>query len=153
MLNKKKKVLEKLKNTYCRLRSSGIEGVGVFAIRDIPAGINPMLPSKEAKNARWYEFKVSELKDLDKEVLKMADDFFVIEKDETVMIPEHAFNGMDISFFVNNSKKPNMKTVDNGFTFVALRKIKKGEELTVAYETYDYKYEKPFKIKNAAQRH
>lgn len=142
MISEKKEILKKLKNTYCRLRPSGIEGVGVFAVRDIPAGINPMTPSKEAENALWHEFKLSQLNDLDSEVLKMVDDFFVIEKDKTVMIPEHAFNSMDISFFVNNSGAPNMKTIDEGFTFVTLREIKKGEELTVAYETYDYKYKK-----------
>lgn len=142
MNDKKKEILKKLKNTYCRLQPSGIEGVGVFAIRNIPKGINPMIPPKEALDARWYEFKTSELKGLDKGVARMIDDFLVIEEDKTVMVPEHAFNGMDISFFVNNSKTPNMKTTDDGFTFVTLRKIKKGEELTVAYETYDYKYKK-----------
>jgi len=143
MLSKKKKeILKKLENTYCRLQPSKIEGVGVFAVKNIPKGINPMVSSKENKNARWHEFKMPELKNLDEGVKKMIDDFFVIEKDQTVMIPEHSFNNMDISFFINNSKKPNMKTVDNGFTFITLRKIKKGEELTVAYETYDYKYKK-----------
>lgn len=142
MKNGKKEILKKLQSTYCRLQPSKIEGVGVFAVKDIPKGINPMISSKENRNARWYEFKVSELENLDAGVRKMIDDFFVVEEDQTVMVPEHAFNSMDISFFVNNSKKPNLKTVDNGFTFVTLRKIKKGEELTVAYETYDYKYKK-----------
>jgi hypothetical protein len=142
MLDKKKEILKKLKNTYCRLRPSGIEGVGVFAIRDIPSGINPIAPSKETRSSRWHKFNISQLEEMDSEVLKMVDDFFVIEKNKTVLIPEHALNNMDISFFVNNSKKPNMKTIDGGFTFVTLRKIKQGEELTVAYETYDYKYKK-----------
>ena len=47
---------------------------------------------------------------------------------------------MDISYFLNDSKKPNLKTIDDGENFVTLRKIKKGEELTVAYKTYDEKY-------------
>lgn len=139
MSNKKEEILKKLKNTYCRLRSSVIEGVGVFAIRDIPANIDPF---EGIRDQIWYKFNMSELKKLDKEVLKMIDDFYVIEKDKTVSIPEYALNNMDISFFVNNSKSPNLKTIDNGFTFITLRKIKKGEELTVAYETYDYKYKK-----------
>lgn len=136
---KKQIILEKLKNTYCRLMPSKIAGVGVFAIRDIPAGINPF---KGANEPEWIEFKMSELKELDKEILKMVDDFNVIEKDSTVLVPECALNGMDISFFVNNSDNPNLKTEDGGFNFITLRKIKKGEELYVSYETYDEKYKK-----------
>jgi SET domain-containing protein len=139
MPNKKEEVLKKLKNTYCRLRPSAIEGVGVFAIKDIPKNINPF---KGVRNQRWYKFNISQLKKLNKEVLKMIDDFNVIEEDKTVLIPECAFNDMDASFFVNNSESPNLKTIDNGLTFITLRKIKKSEELTVAYETYDHKYKK-----------
>lgn len=139
MLNKRKKILKKLKNTYCRLQPSKIEGIGVFAIRDIPANINPF---QESKNQRWHEFKTSQLKKLDKEVRKMIDDFYVIEKDKTVMIPEYALDGMSTSFFVNHSASPNLKTIDEGFIFITLRKIKKGEELTIAYDTYDHKYKK-----------
>ncbi|MFH1233566.1 MAG: SET domain-containing protein [Patescibacteria group bacterium] len=139
MLNKKEEILKRLKNTYCRLRSSVIEGVGIFAIRDIPANKDPF---EGVKDQQWHKFNMSELKKLNKEVLKMIDDFYVIEKNKTVSIPEYALNNMDISFFVNNSESPNLKTIDNGFTFITLRKVKKGEELTVAYETYDYKYER-----------
>ena len=133
----KKEVLNCLKNTYCKLKPSKIEGVGVFAVRDIPQNINPFLG---VKNQRWYEFKLSELKSLDKEILKMVDNFFVIEKNKTVYIPRLGLNTMDMSFYVNNSKNPNIKTIDGGLTFITLRKIKKGEEIVVSYATYDDKY-------------
>lgn len=138
--NRKEEILKKLANTYCRLKPSLVEGVGVFAIRDIPENTNPFLGVKEPE---WQEFNVSELQHLDKEILKMIDDFNVIEKDGTVLVPECALNGMDLSFFLNNSDSSNMKTTDEGFTFVTSREIKKGEELTVAYSTYDDKYRKP----------
>jgi len=140
MPSKKEEILKRLKNTYCRLQPSTVEGVGVFAVRDIPKNINPF--EIMLKDSQWYKFDTSELKKLDKEIFKMIDDFCVIEKDKTVYIPEHALNSMDISFFVNNSETPNLKTIDEGFTFITLRKIKKGEELFVAYETYDDKYKK-----------
>jgi SET domain-containing protein len=47
---------------------------------------------------------------------------------------------MDISYYLNDSKNPNIKTTDDGENFLTLRKIKKGEELQVAYKTYDEKY-------------
>ena len=83
---------------------------------------------------------MSELKGLDKEILSLVDSFFVIHKNGMVEISDCCLNGMDISYFLNDSKKPNLKTIDDGENFVTLRKIKKGEELTVAYETYDEKY-------------
>lgn len=141
MKNKKQEILNNLKNTYCRLHASKIEGVGVFAIRDIPKGKNPFYG---IKNSKWHKFNIKELKKLDKEILKMIDDFFVIEKDGEVYIPESVFNGMDVSFFINNSKSPNLKVVgggkDEALEFRTSRKIKKGEELTVSYATYDEKY-------------
>ena len=85
---------------------------------------------------------MSELKDLDQEVIKMVDDFFVIEKDGSVLIPRSGLNGMDTSYYLNHSKKPNIKTTDEGFTFIALKNIKKGEEITTSYGDYDYKYQK-----------
>ncbi|MFH1967263.1 MAG: SET domain-containing protein [Patescibacteria group bacterium] len=112
-------------------------GVGVFAIRDIPEDTNIFYGQPDPK---WHTFKMSQLKNLDKQVLKMIDDFFVIEKDQTVQIPEGAFADMNISYYPNNSETPNAKTTDGGYTFVSLRDIKKGEEITVAYSTYDEKY-------------
>jgi len=138
-MSAKEAILDKLNKTYCRLRPSTIEGVGVFAVKDIPKGINPF---EGIRQHRWHEFHVSEFKGLNPEILKMIDDFVVIEKDQTVYLPDCALNGLDLSFFLNNSSTPNLVTIDGGATFVALREIKKGEELSVAYETYDHKYEK-----------
>ena len=137
MIKEKQSTFEILKNTYCRLRPSKISGVGAFAIRDIPPGIELF---RGQINQKWHKFKMEELQDLDQETLGMIDDFFVIEKNRTVSIPSSGLNGMDMSFYVNHSTKPNAKTVDNGFTFVSVRKIKKGEEITVSYSDYDYKY-------------
>jgi len=141
-MGKKEVILKKLENTYCRLQPSMISGVGVFAIRDIPKGIDSF---KGAQNHKWIEFQKPELKDLDKEVKKMIDDFYVIEKDGSVYIPECALNSMDVSFYVNHSTNPNLKKIDESdecLILITKRKIKKGEELTIGYDTYDHKYKK-----------
>jgi len=134
----KKDILEKIKRTYCRLKVSSISGIGVFAVRDIPENTNPFSGTLDQ---RWLRFSMDELGDLDKNILKMIDDFFVIEKDNTVNIPEHGLDGMDISFFVNHSDNPNLLTRE-GRHFFTTRKIEKGEELIVGYDTYDHKYMK-----------
>lgn len=136
----KQKAYDNLQGTYCRIQSSRVAGVGVFAIRDIPKGVK-LFPG--ILNQRWYTFKTSELEKLDREVLRMIDDFFVIEKDGAVNIPRGGLNSIDISFFLNNSQNSNAKTIDGEgdfLTFVSTREIKKGEEVTTAYSEYDYKY-------------
>jgi SET domain-containing protein len=120
--------------------TSKIEGIGVFAIRDIPKGIDPF---KGIKKKKWHKFNISELKGIDQKVLKMIGGFFTVEDDNTVYIPEEGLNGINISFFLNDSKKPNLKIVEDGaneeISFVTREKIKKGKELTASYATY---YEK-----------
>ena len=137
MMNKSKKdILERIKNTYCKLKASSIQGVGVFAVRDIPENINPFFGIPDQK---WFRFSMDELGEIDKHIMEMIDDFFVIEKDDTINIPEYGLNGMDMSFFVNHSDTPNLVTREGRYFFTA-RKIKKGEELTVGYDAYDHKY-------------
>jgi SET domain-containing protein len=132
----KKDIIERIRNTYCKLKASSIQGVGVFAVRDIPENINPFSGIPDQK---WLRFSMDELGEIDKNIMEMIDDFFVIEKDDTVNIPEYGLNGMDMSFFVNHSDNPNLVTLEGRYFFTA-RKIKKGEELTVGYDAYDHKY-------------
>lgn len=134
----KKDILERIKNTYCRLKISSIQGIGVFAVRDIPENINPFSGLPEQK---WLRFSMNELGEIDQNIMEMIDDFFVVEKDKTINIPEYGLNGMDMSFFVNHSDTPNLVTREGRYFFTA-RKITKGEELTVGYDGYDHKYKK-----------
>ncbi len=136
-MNQKNKILEILKNTYCRLRPSKIEGIGIFAIRDIPKNKNPFFGVPKRK---WQNIRPDEYKKLDPEVKKMIGDFFAMNKKGEFEIPEYGLNGIDISFFLNMSDNPNVKTVDDGTNFKTLKKIKKGEELTVSYAEYDERY-------------
>ncbi len=131
--------LENLKNTYCRLKASKIEGVGIFAIRNIPKNTNPFYGVSKRK---WQKIKPKDYKNFDKEIKAMIGDFFAFDENGEFSIPQHGLNGMDISFFLNTSKNPNVKTIDDGTNFVTTRKIKKGEELTVFYGDYDVRYKK-----------
>lgn len=135
---KNNKVFRNLKNTFCRLKKSNIEGVGIFAIRDIPEGANPFLGVNKQK---WHKISNEELKTLDEEIQKMVSDFFGADKKGNFLVPECGLNGMDISFFLNTSKKPNIATKD-GVIFKTIKKIKKGQELTVSYANYDERYKK-----------
>lgn len=131
----KKRCLALLKKTYCRLQPSGIEGVGVFAIRDIPKNVDPF---GEALDQECFKFTKQELSELNPPSLKkMLKDFFITNKDGSMYIPENGFNNMDISFYLNHSSNPSMKAVNRGERFITLRRIRRGEELTVDYATYE----------------
>lgn len=135
----KQKVLENLNNTYCRLKRSKLEGIGVFAIRDIPENTDPFLGVKKQK---WQKVNAEKIKPLDKNIQKMVSDFFGLNDKNEFLIPECGLNCIDISFFMNTSKKPNIKTIDYGTNFITTKAIKKSTELTVSYETYDIRYKK-----------
>jgi len=126
----KQELLDNLFNkTYCRLQPSGKHGVGVFAIKDIPKGVNPFETEDHEKTV---EITTQELKGIDREVKKMVEDFSFF-KDGIYYLGEYSLNGMNISYFLNTSKTPNMKSLNGGEDFITAREIKKGEELTVDY--------------------
>lgn len=128
----KKRLIKHLKNDiYFRIKPSAIQGVGIFAIRDIPKGVNPF---KILKKINWIKFKRAELDCLNKQTQKIIDDFYTIN--DTVWLPENGLNVFDISFYVNHSNHPNLKTTDGGENFLTMRKVKVGEELTANYKKY-----------------
>ncbi len=134
-MNLKKQIYQKIAKTYCRLQSSKVSGIGVFAIKDIPKNTNIF---SGVKDERWANFNLADFKPLGKEIVTMVEDFFVVKPNGQVEIPTCGFNGMNVSFFLNHSNKSNVKTIDGGENFVTVRKVKKGEELTADYYTYKW---------------
>jgi SET domain-containing protein len=134
-----KKFIQDLeKNIYCRIRPSKIEGIGVFAIRYIPKNTKIFKTIRKTKFTGIDPKLVFSNPRIDEAVKQMVRDFFVVWKGK-LYLPNFSLNEIDISFFINYSKKPNV--VDkNGEEFFALKGIKKGEELTVDYRNYCDKY-------------
>lgn len=125
-------------DVYCRLKNSKIHGVGVFAIKDIPKGINPF---KVLKEDTYINIPEENLKDLNKNIKKMLNDFVGINSDKTFSIPSNGLNSISISFFINHSKNPNIEIrnseKDNEYVqFFTKRLIKDGEELFIDYDEY-----------------
>ena len=124
-------------NVYCRLQCSDVHGVGVFAIRDIPSGIDPFVGSGTDV---WTEIPLTSFEndpDIAWEVKELTKAMYVI-KDGMIFVPERSLNDINISFFVNHSKKPNTeaRVIKKDFYFFTIRDIKKGQELLVDYDTY-----------------
>lgn len=134
MSSLKEKLYEHLVNdVYCKLGVSGIHGIGVFALRDIPAGTAPlksMITNKEIKFSRV------ELKKVPSAVRKHLAMFCLVEKGR-VFAPEIGMNAVNLSIYLNHSKQPNLK-FDDKDVLRAIRNIERGEELTIDYdESFD----------------
>ena len=126
----KKVILDHLvQDVFCRLGASALHGVGVFAIRPIARGINPL---RSRLKHREIKFTYDEIKVLPPGVRKQIK-MFCYYDEEGVMISTMGMNTMDFSIYVNHSKQPNLRMNNNG-SFEALRPIRVGEELTMDYD-------------------
>ncbi|MGI3900001.1 MAG: SET domain-containing protein-lysine N-methyltransferase [Janthinobacterium lividum] len=115
---------------YTRLRASPGKGVGVFAIRDIPAGLNPFVGDSNG-TARVPAAVVDAIQDA--ELQRMYVDFCPLI-DGHYFAPID-FNRMTVSWHMNHSERPNMIS-DPNVNFVAARLIRAGEELFIDYRTF-----------------
>lgn len=136
--NKRQLLLNNLqRETYCRLAVSRIPGagIGVIAIRSIPEGVNPFARC-DIVNDETIPITEEEVKAMPKGVQKMVKDFFLPNEDGTYPVVNRGLNGMDMSFYLNHSTKPNLDlTIKDGpyYDFVTNRKICPGEELFINY--------------------
>jgi len=114
---------------YTRLRPSRRHGIGVFAIRRIRKGTR--LFAGDIDELQWVP--KDDLDRLPKEVQLLYDDFAVFE-DGRYVCPT-SFNRLTPSWYLNQSKTPNVVCDDN-LNFFAGSDIASGDELTVDYSTY-----------------
>ena len=127
--------IEFIKNKiYYRLQPSSIHGVGLFAIKDIPEGtsINDEIDELEERIA----IPKSKLKDVDGNILKLLNDYFVSDDDCYKFYFPINYKWMH-NFFMNHSSNPNFDCV-SGLT---TRDIKEGEEITEDYSVLHDMYE------------
>lgn len=150
----KKDFLNHLRNhTFCRLGKSKISGVGVFAIVDIPAKINPFcaFPFKEEF---FIDISEKELNNLPPEVKQYIKDFFAQDSRGLYPVNATGLNDLNITHYVNHSNTSNLEiTSDSDSTpsfssgkflpsngalnsFLTKRNILKDEELTCDYHDF-----------------
>jgi SET domain-containing protein len=130
----KKEFLSSLKSTYTRLGVSK-NGVGVFAIRDIPKGTDPFRACDPFGGVLRISERELEASDAPKEAKMLVKDFCALQEGY-YFVPNYGIDAIDKSYYLNHSKTPNMKAVRGGAEFVSSRKIRKGEELTADYDSY-----------------
>lgn len=159
----KARLMYRLENTYCRLRPSVLAkgGVGVFAIRDIPAGTVLFSDSPESL---WHSLSQADEDSLHPAVVQMLKDFFHYEEGsgERRELPAYGLGNLSLGFYINHSLTPNAEVVpdevDEGeededdddvdysdipfqqCLFRTIRLVKAGEEVCYNYHTISDAY-------------
>ncbi|MFM7697931.1 MAG: SET domain-containing protein-lysine N-methyltransferase [Limnohabitans sp.] len=130
MPNTKKKIIKHLQTeVFCKLGVSPIHGIGVFAIRPIPRGINPL---KSYIRMREIDIPKRDIKHLPKGVRNQIDMFCYYNR-KKVSVPVNGLNSFDLSVYLNHSKQPNLRFKKVG-VLETLKAIDQGEELFIDYD-------------------
>jgi SET domain-containing protein len=114
---------------YARIGRSRIHGVGVLAIRDIPRGTR--LFRGEDERVVWV--RLARIRRLPVELRRLYTDFGMAWG-QRIGVPR-TLNMLSVGWYLNHSARPNTRCDEDG-RFYALRRIRKGEELTADYRTF-----------------
>ncbi|MEP7107219.1 MAG: SET domain-containing protein [Ferruginibacter sp.] len=129
----REELLTELKtNTWVMIKPSPIEGIGVFAIRDIPKGCRRMFSTDEREPDEWLKISRAEI-DLLPPHSKQLIETYCLYDDEAYFVPEYGFKKMDLVNFLNHSDTPNIISINEGEFFETIKDIKTGEELVIDY--------------------
>lgn len=149
----KQELLEHLQHgAFVKLGQSDIAGVGVFALIDIPAGVNPFVaPNAHLRSERNVLLTADELQACPPAVVRHVLDFHdhvldneftdAIEYPEKVKVNAGSTVSMDASWYLNHSEAaPNVEhdttrnTDSDGFwPYRTTRLVRAGEELLLDY--------------------
>jgi len=116
-------------DVYARIGPSKIHGVGVRAIRDIPAGT--LVFRGESERIVWV--LRTRVRRLPKAIRDLYEDFGALSGSWLGVPP--SLNSLSVGWYVNHADRPNLEAGDDG-RFRALRRIRMGEELTADYRTF-----------------
>ena len=130
-MNKIELIAELTANTYVMLKPSAIEGIGVFAMVDIPKGCRQMF-SKPDVNDEWLTLSYAEVASFPPHAKFMVENYCLFD-DTNYFVPGDGFKKIDLSLFLNHADTPNIISINDGDYFEAVRDIEAGEELVVDY--------------------
>ena len=120
------------KNVKTKIGVSDIDGVGVFAIRDIKQGEELFKPWEDVSGI--YMIPSDRLNEIPIEVLDLLDRYFINYENDFKAL--RLFNGFNFIFHGTsycNSAWPNKENINIDINGIALRDIKAGEEILEWY--------------------
>jgi SET domain-containing protein len=114
---------------YCELRPSPIHGIGVFAVRTIPKGIDPLSSPLRVREIRM---RLDQVDRLPRSVRKVVESLCYYDN-RGFLIPYAGLNVVNLSIYLNHHKHPNLQMQPNG-SFLTLTKVPAHSELTMDYD-------------------
>ena len=130
MFNAKQQLIDELtNNTFVMLKPSQVQGIGVFAIRNINKGQRSLFSQDSSE---WMKISKAEIENLPEHSRFLVENHCLFDNDH-YYVPEYGFKIIDPVIYINHSDTPNIKSIDEGMDFEALRDIIEGEELFVDY--------------------
>ena len=130
----KKSFLKALTEVYTRLGVTA-HGVGVIAIRPIPKGTDPFKNADPEGDVLKIPKADLDAYDAPEKAKELVRDFCALQ-DGVYFVPSYGIDALTKNYYLNHSDEPNMETLDKGETFIAMREICVGEELTASYNSY-----------------
>lgn len=128
-MNKADLLKELSENTFVKLAPSAVEGIGVFALIRILKGTRGMFSKDKSE---WLQISKNEINALPEHSRHLVENFCLFDEDH-YFVPEYGFKMIDLVIYVNHSELPNIKSLNDGEDFEALRDIEAGEELFLDY--------------------
>ena len=129
----KEELLQELQSdTYVMIRPSPVEGIGVFAIREIPKGCRTMFSKANKAHDEWISVPKTEVEQLPAHSRALIENYCLYD-DDNYFIADYGFKKMDLVNFLNHADTPNVISINDGEFFEAVRDIKQGEELVIDY--------------------
>ena len=91
-MNKDELLKDLMTETYAMLKPSGVHGIGVFAIRDIPKGCRNIF-SKD--HGQWIKVPIAEVEKLPAHSKELVETYCVFDE-ENYFMPDYGFKVMDM---------------------------------------------------------
>ncbi|MEO5976180.1 MAG: SET domain-containing protein [Chryseolinea sp.] len=131
MISKAQLINELVNNTYVILKPSPIAGIGVFAIRDIPKGTRNIFSTPDV-NDKWITLPKNEVEQLPASIQFLIGNYCLFDEGN-YFVPDYGFKKVDLCLFLNHDDNPNVRSINEGEYFEAVRDISEGEELFLYY--------------------
>jgi SET domain-containing protein len=130
-LDKESLLRQLAQSTYVMIQPSPIHGIGVFAIQDIPKGTKNIFSEGVGE---WIKITKAEVEALPLHSRALVENHCLFDEDH-YFVPDYGFKLIDLVIYLNHSEIPNVRSLNEGEQFEALRDILEGEELLLDYGT------------------
>jgi len=132
MMTKEELVNELQSNTWVMIKPSPIQGIGVFALQDIPKGCRSMFSKARKSHEEYICITKADVEKLPAHSRTLVETYCLYDEDN-YFVPDCGFKKMDLVYFLNHADHGNIISINDGEFFEAVRDIKKGEELVIDY--------------------